>query len=508
MTSPVSITGREEDDLNGSLSRYSRQTDSLNELSAYYRGRQRLTFLSPSVRSRLQHVVINIPRLVVDAIEHRLDVDGFRMGGSPQADADLWRIWQHNDLDEWSQQAHLDALIYGRSYVMVWGDENNPDVPCITVESARQLSVDYDLSQTSLLGGRGVVTRAVKRWTEGDTDYATVYTENLIQRYAAPAGTSGDRIDWRRREVPRLNTLGAVPIVPLLNRPTLTMPLGESEMTDVIPVADAINKLATDMMVSAEYHAMPRRWATGIDLGGNDDEAERTSAKVEQKWTQAEAGRVWLSDSSDTTFGQFPEANLDNFIGAINMYTARAAAITGLPPHYFGQAGENPASADALRASEASLVERAKRKHKVFGGSWERVMRLALLVRDGEISDAARSMETIWAKAETPSVAQEADAAVKLYQAGITTKGQAREDLSYTPEQRDRMKDEDDATALGAVSVQLAEAQRLQDEQGLSQQAAFAAVGLLQAAAAIGAPTRRTLERDAAGNITAITEGS
>jgi hypothetical protein len=56
------------------------------------------------------------------------------------------------------------------------------------------------------------------------------------------------------------------------------------------------------------------------------------------------------------------------------MLAAQIAAIAGLPPHYVGLMSQaNPASADAIRSAEASLVKRALRKQRVFGGSWERV---------------------------------------------------------------------------------------------------------------------------------------
>lgn len=455
------------------LARSSQSQERLAALDRYYRGAQRLAYLAATVQDSDHKLVINIPRLIVDSIEDRLDVEGFRMGGSPVADANLWRVWQANDLDEWSQQCHLDALVHGRSFVLVWDGE--ADVPSITVESARQMHVDYDAASRT-------VTRAVKRWVEGGEQFATVYLPDRVERYAAPVGTQDANVaSWRRRTRDVPNPHGLVPVVPFVNRPRLSEPLGESEMTDVLPVADAINELADIMLVTARYYATPRRWAVGVDLGSPGNE-ERSREKIKQVWSDAERSRVWTSDSSQTSFGQFPEATLDNFIGAIDMLTARAAALSGLPPHYFGQAGDNPASADALRSSESSLVKRALRKQRVFGGAWERVMRLALLVRDGSVPDSARSMETIWASAETPTVAQKADAAVKLVQANVITPEQALEDLGYTPEQRARMKTERDSALLGPVRVQLDEAKRLQEQDGLSQPAAYAAVGLLQSA--------------------------
>jgi hypothetical protein len=49
-----------------------------------------------------------------------------------------------------------------------------------------------------------------------------------------------------------------------VNNPRILRPDGRSEFSDIIEIADALNKMATDMMISGEYHAMPRRWATAL----------------------------------------------------------------------------------------------------------------------------------------------------------------------------------------------------------------------------------------------------
>ena len=46
-------------------------------------------------------------------------------------------------------------------------------------------------------------------------------------------------------------------------------------------------------------------------------------------------------------------------------------------------------------------------------------MRLALWVRDGEPPDRTRRIESVWRNPATPTVAAQADATVKLVQAGI-----------------------------------------------------------------------------------------
>jgi hypothetical protein len=131
------------------------------------------------------------------------------------------------------------------------------------------------------------------------------------------------------------------------------------------------------------------------------------------------------------------------------------AALTGLPPAFLGLATAQPPSADAIRASEARLVKRAERRQRSFGESWERVMRLVLLLRDGELDPRTRSLETEWRDAATPTYAQKADAVVKLHSAGILPTEQAREDLGYSAVQRARMQSMDDEALTRMTAMDL-----------------------------------------------------
>jgi hypothetical protein len=465
------------------LTKISAQSQLLRELDRYYVGGQGLSFLSPeiqrAVRGRLRSLVVNWPRLVVNSLEERLDVDGFRLAQDQAPDGELWRIWQANDLDEASQQVHTDALVHGRAFAIVWADPEDASTPRITVESAEQMTVEFEPGTTT-------VKHAVKCWAEDDMAYATLYLPNTIERYEAPTnGLATDIVSpqaWELREEPIPHDLGVVPVVPFINRPRMTHLYGESELTDVIPLADAVNKLATDMMVSAEYHAAPRRWATGIDLGDGEGSESRSAELIRQKWTEAATGRFLTSDSKDANFGQFPEATLDNFVKGIEMLAAQIAAIAGLPPHYVGLMSQaNPASADAIRSAEASLVKRALRKQRVFGGSWERVMRLALLVRDGNVPASAKSMETVWRDPNTSTWAQQVDAAVKLDGIGLPFR-QNMESLNYSPVQIQRMLKTRSTDALSNVEAQLEAADEIVETYGISRAGALAAVGLEAAA--------------------------
>jgi hypothetical protein len=218
----------------------------------------------------------------------------------------------------------------------------------------------------------------------------------------------------------------------------------------VIPISDAACKIASDMMVSSEYHAMPRRWATGM---ARDDFADEQGQPLGA--LSSLAGRLWVNEDSNVKFGQFPEAQLTNFHDTINQLARLVSSLTGLPPSFLGLATDQPPSADAIRASEARLIKRAERRQRAFGEAWERVMRLVLLIRDGSVDPRTRSLETVWRDPATPTYAQVADAVTKLYQAGLLPKEMAWEKLGYSATQIVRMSAMEDAALTRMTAADL-----------------------------------------------------
>jgi hypothetical protein len=408
----------------------------IRHYDAYYEGQQPIRFLAPAMRKefgdRITALVINWPRLGADAYENRLDVEGFRYAGDSARDDDLWSVWQANNMDEQSQQGHLDSIALSRSYVCVGSGDAPGDPPLITAEHPLQVFADRDPRTRK-------VRSAVKRWSETDgSQWAVLYLPDSTGVYRYANG-------WQLDSPVDQHNLGRVPVVPLVNRPRILRPDGVSEFHDVLPLADAANKIATDLLVSAEYHAMPRRWAVGLR------ESDFVDANGNQisPWSMA-AGHVWSTEQppSEVQLGQFPESSLTNFLETIRSLAQLTSQVLALPPHYLSFTTDNPASADAIRSSEIQLVKRVERKQVFLGGAWEDVMRLALRIETGAWDEQAQSLETMWRDPSTPTIAQKADAAVKLAQAGIISKDQAREDLGYTDEQRARMAEADNTDPL------------------------------------------------------------
>lgn len=438
--------------------RHKAEVEDLARLNAHYEGSQPLSYMAPELvlelADRLRQVVVAWPQLVIDSVEERLDVEGFRLAEEPEADEDLWALWQANDLDEWSQQAHLDALIMRRSYAIIGTNDEDASRPLVSVESPLQVIHERDPRTRK-------VSAAAKFWSDGDGDRkrcATLYLPNSTSWWLhdghrwVPDG--GDRaVDEHGR--------GVVPVEPIVNRPRLraatahidagSLGEGTSDLAPVIPLSDAACKIATDMMVAAEFHAMPRRWALGFAPEDFQDEHGNPVGAFSRV-----AGRLWATERTKqdgAEVGQFPESNLSGFHDTMKLLGQLVASVSGLPPHYLGLVTDNPSSADAIRSGEARLVKRAERKQRSFGGSWERVMRLAMLWRDGTVPPEAMQMETIWRDAATPTIGQRADAAVKLFTSNVVPLRQTREDLGYSATQIERMEEQDERAAALAFGL-------------------------------------------------------
>ncbi|SEN85672.1 phage portal protein [Nonomuraea pusilla] len=425
---------------------HDRDLPELKKWDAYYEGEQPLSYMAPELLQeldeRVRQVVVEWPRLVADSVEERLDIEGFRFGRQAEADEELWRIWQANDLDEESQKAHVDALVMGRSYVIVGANEDDANTPIVTVESPLEVYAEHDPRTRK-------VAAAVKRWTEedenGKVEHATLYLPGVTVWWVKRDGDWVEDPDHGRDE----HELDEVPVVPIVNRPRTKRPNGVSELKPIVPLSDAACKMATDMMVSGEFHAVPRRWAIGVDESDFQDEQGRKISALKRI-----IGRVWAipkhKQEDGVEVGQFPEANLANFHETLKLLAMMVASLGGLPSRFLGHATDNPASADAIRSDESRLIKRAERRQRSYGGSWERVQRLVLKVRGDETADDAKSLETLWRDAATPTIAQKADAAVKLYTAKIVPLHQTREDLGYTQVQIERMEEEDEKVAENA----------------------------------------------------------
>jgi hypothetical protein len=410
----------------------------LKRYAALHEGEVPLKYMAPAVAAqfgdRISQLIINLPRYVVKTNENRLNIDGIRLDPSADADDVEQQAWADMDMPTVSHMAHVEALAHSRSYVSVGVDEDGN--PCAAAESPLQVtSFQHPLTRT--------VTSAVKRWkhADGRTQMRTLYLPNSNATFIKLRGDWQPYSDDQVEAVDEHN-IGRVLMNPFANSGTVLQPEGSMpEFWDIVPVFEALNKMATDMMVGSEFHALPRRWALNVAEADFEDENGNAVSPLEQI-----IGAVWAIPraegqlgAGDPQVGQFPASDLRNFYEGIKLLLQVAAMLTGLPPHYLAMGGDNPASAEAIRESKDQLITNVERKQTGFNPSWRRTWQSVMAIRNGgTMPESARHLQLVWRDAGTASLGARADSALKLRSERIISNDFAQEMVGLNAAERDR----------------------------------------------------------------------
>lgn len=389
---------------------------------AYYEGQHRLAFATSKFREAFGMLFSafsdNWCGVVVDAPVERMEVQGFRFG-EDQADEDAWRIWQGSDLDAGSVVAQETSVATGYSYLLVSPDPDEERRARITVEHPGEMIV------ATAPGDRRRRLAALKKWVDEEGHACvTLYLPDGIHKWRT-------RDKWKGGKKPKWvvrssddeevdsdgfagdNPLGVVPVLPLLNRPTMRGE-GRSDLVGVIPLQDAVNKLVADMLVASEFAAFRQRWASGIEVPVDPE----TGQPMRQVFDAA-IDRIFATGNNEAKFGSFDATDLKNYVAAVETIVQHIAAQTRTPPHYLlGQSGAFP-SGESLKSTETGLVARVKRKMIVSGEAYEEAIRLALRL-EGETEKAeAPTAETIWRDPESRTEGELVDSLTKMKTLGV-----------------------------------------------------------------------------------------
>lgn len=404
----------------------------------YYEGMQPVTSLGIMIPPELEglRAVLGWAETGVNARDQRLNVQGFRLPSSTSTVDDLWDIWQSNNLVEESGLAHLDAMVYGTSYVVI-GPREGGGQPLITIESPLDMYASWNARKRRS-------TSALQTYIDTDP-VSEHYGRQLAALYLEDAtvhmvrGEKGwqviDRDDHR---------LGFVPVVPMANRERTQHRVGGSEITFAWRnVIDRACRNVNGMEVSREFWGAPQRYIIAAAKDAFEGDAGARAA-----W-EAYIGRILVLEADENGLepkvGTFESGSPEPFTKLYDVDVRNMSSLTGLAPHYLGIYSDgNPSSADAIRLSDHRLKTIANEKCKTFGGRWEDVMRTALLIRDGKLPDDAHRMETDWAPTGIPTPAADTDAITKQIAAGMIPPESdvALEAVGYSAVDRERIKAE------------------------------------------------------------------
>ena len=400
----------------------------------YYRGNQALRFMVDKVDGTVMGFRSNLARVAVNAVAERIHIqDVAATIKGVDATERARKLVQDCDLPMLLQSIITDMLAVGSAYLIVWVDGYG--MPVVTGESAEQVAVERDPINRA-------VTAAVKRWEVKDSN-GVVIEEHVIKY--GPKRIVHLKRDDKRGKLAFVgavdNPLGLVPVVPLINIERIHDDVGMSVVDDLAPLLDALNKLIVDMMTTSEAVARPKRWATGVDLeedhpGFTADGgfiADAVNEELEQELVEGEpqapfkdSDDMWITEQDTAKFGQLPGADMAGYRTAVDLLMQQIMAVTSLPAHMVGITTANPSTAEALRAAEVALSSTAQSRVRVINRPVEWAVRMLVAI-DAGVSPDEVTADIKWADTNTRSVAQEADAAMKLHAEGVTNTDEARE---------------------------------------------------------------------------------
>lgn len=412
----------------------------------YFGGSHRLAFATDAFRNAFgtlfREFAYNRCAAVVDAVADRLTVEGWETDGklampgdddqateSPieVAANDLWRA---NRMAKRQGEVHTEALRSGNAYLIVWPDPETSEVR-FTPNASHLMSVVYDDDY----GER--IAYAVKAWKEERGPNAgrwrvTVYEPDLISRFITAS---------KRQEMPDRATL-LVPFTdddqPMTDNPYGRVPVfhfannartgceGVSELADIVPLQDALNKSVMDGLVAAEFLGYPQRVVTGIDVTIDPE-----TGKAEPPFNVAMDRLVVLADAT-SKFGEFSAADMGQFTNLQNEFDIKIARVSRVPVHWLNQTGNNFSSGEALKTAEAPLASKIIDRQVAFGDVWSAAMQFALEVA-GVAGDAS-GVQPIWAPAQSRSELDQLQAA-SLKRALNIPEAQIWAELGYSPDE-------------------------------------------------------------------------
>lgn len=401
----------------------STQADRYRLYGRYYRGDQDLAFATDKFRSTFGQLFAtfsyNRCSVVVDSVADRLSIESFTSDKGDAVSNKAMEIWDANRMDVRAGEVHKEAMRSGDGYVIVW-PEMAPDgsiMPTIWPQTAEQIRVHYDDEKP------GEITLAAKTWPLHDGRirlnlYFRDRIEKHVTRNRATNGLPTQETGFEEFHVkdaagqdepwPITNEWDVVPVFHFANNADIGS-YGQSELRDVVPLQNALNKTLSDMMVAMELAAYPQRILLGIE------EEDKDRALAALRTLEGGIAKIITVGSGDAKVAEFSAAQLSQFTDVAEFWDKAISRTSRLPVHLLQMSGDFP-SGVAERMAENPYTHKIEDRQISFTPEWGEVQALAL--RQAGVADPG-NIEVIWTPAAPISDEEKWALAVTQKSAGL-----------------------------------------------------------------------------------------
>ncbi|HYI80016.1 MAG TPA: phage portal protein [Thermoleophilaceae bacterium] len=415
----------------------------------YYAGEHRVkldererSFLEASGLSYCE----NFCETIVDTMVSRLAVRGFASKSKDRREF-ANELWADNRMDAGQIPIVETAVKLGDSFVIV--EPGKPgQKPRIRYNDPRQVKIVYDSGEPLYASKVWATTRRSASNPNGRAiRRMNIYWPDRVEKWMS-ASSNGDWAPFRDAADDESHVVwwtmngqeGGEPIgIPVIHFANKAGPhYGRSELTQVIPQQDALNKELVDHFWVMDAQGWPQQWGTGVRL---DDIVRHP-------------GSIITSEKEEAKFGQFDAADPTKTISSIESTIKRMASRSRTPLHLM-LAGGNLPSGETLKTSESGFDRKGVRFQTENGNRMEDVETIAARVETAFGSSNPPLDERTdcdWEPVESRNEIDEANTAAVKKTIGVSS-DTLLEEMGYDPDdERDKRAKETPVVASELLS--------------------------------------------------------
>ena len=393
---------------------------------------------------------VNYCPMVVDSLTNRLKVTGYDAEGNDEISTLLWRWWRKNELDRKQNIVHHGAVNDGDSFVLVEWDKD-ANIPRFHHEAAYAgdgVMVYYSEER------RDEIEFASKSWRiEHGTDAGkmrrlNLYFANRIEKYVShdsvavgaympyedvnddtqvivPGYLGTAAVNWWTDDGTETGNPLGVPIIHFKYNDTGEQ-FGNSRLSSVFPVQDALNKSMIDLLATMDVEAFGLLVGTGSTAWGG---------------VKLGPGAIAAVSNTDADLKRLEGTSPTGLLSVYNAMVMEIARVSGTPLSYI-QASGQVAAEGTIKQQEVALVTQIEKTQTDFGNSWEHCMMIAMRLNNAFNTDENSEIDTdviidtIWTDAESRNDREQTETlAIQVEKLGVS-KEQAQIELNYDTQQR------------------------------------------------------------------------
>lgn len=417
----------------------------------YYDGDHPKVWLTDAIRDRLDdELVTNMAEnwcdVAVDAAVKRQFVTGFMVKADKvEGTSDTivneaaQNVWDDNDLKLEQRDIYTSARCTGESFLFAWKDEEKDTGIDTTVVDARNVWWPPDAHRNN-------PTRVVKVWADEDDGVwrATMYYKYVVVRLVGPKLKDGGMsvMPQARYFTPDADDPGGehgfeqVPVI------RFALHKKRRSLIDRIrTIQDKINKLAANLLVSAEFNA----WRKMIAL---------TEQTIEDDTLKFRPNRVPVldpgggADAAPTSIWEGAATELSNYSDEQDKLIDKLFTKADLPGHLKVKAEKVAPSGAAYEADEGPFTEAIEDMNLAYGESWHDFYALVLGI----------DVEAQWRNPHVKSDKDEGDTVKVFKDAGVPVRLALKHYAGWT---EDMLKELDEAPLSPQEQLAVAATQAL-----------------------------------------------